>query len=264
MRLCRKILSISFREKSIFRFDYIAGSVFAFLYIVLKVYLWKGLYGAGGEDIGGVALNSMVTYSIIAGFTEGVTKTTVMKDLNNSVLDGTISASLLLPTGLKRYMFIQSVARGLFHTVYGIVPSVAAAMFVFGFHVNIRPGNLLLYLCSVCMGIVINFLYNFLFGSSVIWLHNSFFLGNINSVLFSLFSGAFVPVWFFPDGLKSLSEFLPFRYIVFEPAAIFVDAKSFEDTAAVLGMQLMWIVLLFGAVTLVWNRGRHKIMIQGG
>lgn len=39
MRLCRKILAISFKEKSIFRFDYIVGTVFAFLYIVLKVYL---------------------------------------------------------------------------------------------------------------------------------------------------------------------------------------------------------------------------------
>ena len=54
MRLCRKILAISFKEKSIFRFDYIVGTVFAFLYIVLKVYLWKGLYGTGGKAIGGI------------------------------------------------------------------------------------------------------------------------------------------------------------------------------------------------------------------
>lgn len=121
-----------------------------------------------------------------------------------------------------------------------------------------------MYLCSVCMGIVINFLYSFLFGSSVIWLRNSFFLDNINSVLFSLFSGAFVPIWFFPEGLKAVSAFLPFRYVVFEPTAIFVNTKSFEESAAVLGMQLMWIALLYGAVTFVWNRGRYKIMIQGG
>lgn len=264
MRLCRKILAISFKEKSIFRFDYIVGTIFAFLYIVLKVYLWKGLYGTDGRDIGGITLSNMIAYSIIAGFTEGVTKTTVMKDLNDSVLDGSVSASLLLPIGLKKYMFIQSVTRNLFHTVYGMVPSVAAAMLVFGFHISIRPENLLLYFCSVCMGIVINFLYHFLFGSSVIWLRNSFFLNNINSVLLSLFSGAFVPIWFFPAGLKALSRFLPFRYIVFEPAAILADSKSVEEALTVLGMQMLWIVLLFCAVTLVWNRGRHKIMIQGG
>ncbi|MCM1263438.1 MAG: ABC-2 family transporter protein [Butyrivibrio sp.] len=264
MRLCRKILTISFKEKSMFRFDYIAGSIYAFFYIVLKVWLWKGLYGASGESVGGVALESMIIYSIIAGFTEGVTKTTVMKDLNNAVLDGTISSTLLLPMGLKTYMFIQSVAHSLFNTVYRTAPSVAAAMFVFGLNLEIKPENLLLYLCSVCMGIVINFLYNFLFGLSVIWLRNSFFLDNINSVLFSLFSGAFVPIWFFPNSLKALSDILPFRYIVFEPTAIFVNGKSLEESAAVLFIQLMWSVFLFCAVTFVWNRGRCKIMIQGG
>lgn len=114
------------------------------------------------------------------------------------------------------------------------------------------------------MGILINFLYNFLFGSSVIWLRNSFFLKNVNSVLLNLFSGALVPLWFFPHGLKAISDFLPFRYIVFEPIAILLNTKSHEETLFVLVMQLFWITILFCAVTLVWHRGRTKIMIQGG
>lgn len=112
MGLFRKSLIISFKEKSIFRFDYLVGTVFAFFYIVLKVSLWKGLYGAEGTEIGGIALNSMIAYSIIAGFTEGVTKTSVMKELNDSVVDGTISGQLLLPMGLRKYLFIRSLTRG--------------------------------------------------------------------------------------------------------------------------------------------------------
>lgn len=264
MGLIRKSLAVSFKEKSIFRFDYLMGTIYAFFYIVLKVYLWKGLYGAGQEEIGGIALNSMITYAIIAGFTEGVTKTSVMKELNDSVVNGTISENLLLPMGLKKYLFIRSLTRGIFHTIYAILPSVASAVLLFGFRVSIRPANLVLYVCSVSMGIVINFLYQFLFGSTVIWLRNSFFLGNINNVLLSLFSGAFVPIWFFPEGLRALSAFLPFRYIVFEPTAILVSVKSSEETAVVLAVQMVWIVVLYGATTLVWNRGRHRLMIQGG
>lgn len=264
MGLFCKSFAVSFKEKSIFRFDYLVGTVFAFFYIVLKVSLWKGLYGAEGKEVGGIALNSMITYAIIAGFTEGVTKTSVMKEINDSVVDGTISVNLLLPMDLKKYLFIRSLTRGLFQTIYAVLPSAAAAMLLFGFRMSIRPINLIYYFCSVCMGIVINFLYQFLFGSTVIWLRNSFFLGNINSVLLSLFSGAFVPIWFFPEGLKTLSVFLPFRYIVFEPTAILVSVKSCEETAAVLMIQLVWIVVLSGSASLVWNRGRHRLMIQGG
>lgn len=161
MGLFRRSLIISFKEKSIFRFDYLVGTVFAFFYIVLKVSLWKGLYGAGGTEIGGIALNSMIAYSIIAGFTEGITKTSVMKELNDSVVDGTISGHLLLPMGLVKYLFIRSLTRGIFHTIYAILPSAAAAMLLFSFRISIGPANLVLYFCSVCMGTAINFLYSF-------------------------------------------------------------------------------------------------------
>lgn len=264
MGLCRKILSISFKEKSIFRFDYLVSTLFSFFYIVLKVYLWKGLYGISGGTVNGIALNDMLVYSILSSFTAGITKTTVMNDLNDSVLSGSISTNLLLPIGLKKYLFVGSVTKNFFLTLYGTIPSVLAAMLFFGFHARIRPVNIILYLFSVTMGILINFLYNFLFGSSVIWFRNAFFLNNINSVLLNLFSGSFVPLWFFPEPLKILSVFLPFRYIVFEPIAVLLDTKSVEETAGVFTMQFFWLLLLFCAATFVWNRGRNKIMIQGG
>lgn len=264
MSLCKKILSVSFKEKTIFRFDYIVSTIFSFLYIVLKVYMWKGLYGINGEAVNGIILNDMIIYSILASFTEGVTRTSVMNDLNSSVLNGSISLNLLLPIGLKKYMFINSVTKNFFQTIYRVIPSVLAAMIFFEFKMEIQFSNLIIYIFSVAMGIVINFLYNFLFGSSVIWFRNAFFLNNINSILSNLFSGALVPLWFFPSGLKVLSDFLPFRYIVFEPISILLNTKEPNDILFVLGMQLLWIIILLCVVTLVWNRGRHKIMIQGG
>lgn len=264
MRLCKKILAISLKEKSAFRFDYITGILFAFLSFVLRVYLWKGIYGSNGEAVNGIVLNDMIVYSIFAGFTEGITKTCVMHDLNDSVLNGSIASDLLLPIGLKKYMLIRTITKNILGTVYTTIPSVFAAMLFFGFHADIRFFPFLLYLFSADVGIVINFLYSFLFGLSVIWFRNSFFLNNVNSVLFNLFSGTLVPLWFFPKGLGILSELLPFRYIVFEPVSILLNKKSPEEIAAVLIMQLFWSFALFFAVTLVWNRGRHKIMIQGG
>ena len=264
MGLWRKIFILSFKEKSVYRFDYLVGTVFSFLYIILKIYLWKGVYGYEDTAVKGILLNDMIAYSVLAGFTSGITKTSVMHDFNDSVCSGTISSELLLPMGLKKYLFIHSVAKNMFQTIYGILPSMLIAMLFFGIHSQIRYPNLILYLLAVVMGTVINFLYHFLLGSSVVWLQNSFFLSNVDSVLMQLFSGAFVPIWFFPQGLKALSDFLPFRYIVFEPTAILLQGKHVFEVLPVLGMQLLWIAVLFPAAALAWNRGRRRIMIQGG
>ena len=95
--LFKKILSRSFKEKSVFRFDYIVSTLYSFFSILLKVSLWKGLYGNGGGAINGIVLNDMIVYSILSSFTQGITNTSVMNDLNSSMLDGSISSGLLLP-----------------------------------------------------------------------------------------------------------------------------------------------------------------------
>lgn len=152
MGLWRKIFILSFREKSVYRFDYLAGTLFSFLYIILKIYIWKGVYAGSGGAVRGVLLSDMVAYSVLAGFTGGITKTSVMGEFNDSVCSGTISSELLLPVGLKKYLFTRSLARNMFQTVYGILPSVLMAMLLFGIHVRIRYPNLILYLLAAAMG----------------------------------------------------------------------------------------------------------------
>ena len=75
MGLFKKILSVSFKEKSVFCFDYIVNTLYSFFGIVLKVSLWKGLYGTGGGAINGIVLNDMIVYSILSSFTQGITNT---------------------------------------------------------------------------------------------------------------------------------------------------------------------------------------------
>ena len=82
MGLWRKIFILSFREKSVYRFDYLAGTLFSFLYIILKIYIWKGVYAGSGGAVRGVLLSDMVAYSVLAGFTGGITKTSVMGEFN--------------------------------------------------------------------------------------------------------------------------------------------------------------------------------------
>lgn len=80
----------------------------------------------------------------------------------------------------------------------------------------------------------------------------------------NLFSGALVPIWFFPESLKKISIFLPFRYIVFEPLSILLNKKNIYEILNILFLQILWIGILMCVVRVVWDRGRRKIMIQGG
>jgi ABC-2 type transport system permease protein len=101
-------------------------------------------------------------------------------------------------------------------------------------------------------------------GMSVLWLKNSFFLENLTELVFRLFGGAVVPLWFFPGWLDTASRFLPFRCVIYEPISILLGKTPMARIPAVLGTQALWAAILFGLMSLVWAKGKKHMMIQGG
>ncbi len=79
-----------------------------------------------------------------------------------------------------------------------------------------------------------------------------------------LFSGSFVPLWFYPDWLYAISACLPFRLIFFEPISIFLGRYAVEDMLQIVLLQLVWLAVLYAAGVWVWSKAQTKVMVHGG
>ena len=264
MALYNRLLINGFKSKIVFRADYLIGLMFSFFYIALQIFIWRGLYGDSGEARMGVVLNDMVAYTILSNITRMLIKSEVMYSINASVQDGSIASRLLLPLGFRTYYFLSNLSENLFWSIYQSLPPVLVAIVFFGLRFSLTAQNLGFYCVSIMLAFVIHFLYSFIMGMSVLWLKNSFFLENLTSVFTKLLSGALVPLWFFPSWLGDASHYLPFRYIVFEPISILLGKTPMTQIPSVLGMQLLWVAILFGLMTLIWELGKRHMMIQGG
>jgi ABC-2 type transport system permease protein len=262
--LYRRLLINGFKAKIVFRADYMIGLAFSFLYIALQIFIWRGLYGDSGEAKMGIVLNDMVAYTILSGVTRMLTKSDVSLDINASVLDGSISTRLLLPLGYRTYYFLSNLSENLFWSLYQSLPPILVAIVFFGLRFDLAPQRFGIYCISVMMALAINFLFSFIMGASVIWLRDAYFLERYIELIFRLFAGNIVPMWFFPGWLNTASRFLPFRYVIFEPISILLGKTPMERVAGVLGMQVLWIAILFGLMSLIWSLGKKHIMIQGG
>ncbi len=264
MRLYRRILLNTFKTKISFRFDYFLSTLFSFFYIVLRIFIWQGLYKQEDISSTGIFLNDMIAYSIISSLTQGITKSTVMTEINKMVLDGNISNQLLLPLNFHVHLFLSELANNVFGTLYNTIPPFLMGILIFGIHFDFVFRNLLLYCAAMILGFGINFLYQLGLGLTVIWLRNSFFLKNLDSLLTKLFSGSMVPLWFFPSWLNSISVWLPFRLIIFEPIAILLNKKTLEEIGMIFLCQVAWLAALMIINIIIWHCGKRKLMIQGG
>ena len=84
-----------------------------------------------------------------------------------------------------------------------------------------------------------------------------------NAVL-RFFSGQMVPLWIFPGILGTVSGILPFRCIYAIPMSIYIGNDAGVDMLRVLGVQFVWILLLWIVSRLLMKRVFARVMIQGG
>ncbi|HBZ02316.1 MAG TPA: hypothetical protein DEO83_00685 [Lachnospiraceae bacterium] len=82
-----------------------------------------------------------------------------------------------------------------------------------------------------------------------------------------LLSGATIPLAFFPENLRKVVEYLPFRAVYDIPLKMLLKkdgSDSIEGVLGMLGVQLLWCVVLTVAGNLFWNHAVKRITVNGG
>jgi ABC-2 type transport system permease protein len=265
MGLYSKIISTSFKSNAAYKFNFYMSTFFGFIMLVLKISIWQALYAAkGGASLSGVSLDEMIAYNIIVAFSGRFVSSNVMNDINDMVVNGEIAQRLLLPLGFRRHMFLSTLSSNVFWTLYSAIPPTLVAVAIYGLKFSFEPLNLLCFFVSLLLAMMIGFLIDFVFGIVVFWFKNAFFLDWMRGAFFSLFSGSFVPMWFFPGWLNTLGWFLPFRYVVYEPTAILLGKYAAAGILQAIISQVIWIAALFLLGEFVWRKAQKRVFSQGG
>jgi ABC-2 type transport system permease protein len=126
------------------------------------------------------------------------------------------------------------------------------------------PLYTLLFLLSLIIGMLIIFELTYIFGLLAFFTQRAWYLNWYLDGFKTIFGGTVVPLWFYPDTLKRMSMFLPFRYITFEPVNFFLQRTSVEESWRVLFLGVGWIVMLRLLSTLIYRRIMNRIAINGG
>lgn len=132
--------------------------------------------------------------------------------------------------------------------IYLIVPSGVWSQFL------ITPVSLLLFILAVVIGYLIFFLIEVTIGLTGVWTSDIDFLKFYLGIGSYIFSGSFIPLAFFPELLKTLSVFLPFKYTVSFPIEILLNKLTINKILEGYAVGLVWLVLSFIMYKIVFWR----------
>jgi len=269
-RVCWVILRTCIEERLVYRADFALATLFRFLPIVTQIFLWGAIFavGTGSEHavIGGYTYENMVSYYLLTMVSRAFSSMPgLASGIAAQVRDGSIKKFLTQPIDMLGYLFWHRLAHKLVY--YG----VALGPFVLVFWLCRKyfpplpePATMAAFCATLVMAFLLGFLIEALLGLIAFWFLEVSSLLFIYMMLNYFLSGHMIPLDFLPNGVQAAISFLPFKYLAYTPAAIWLGKYDSAELPLLLLEELCWVIGLLILNRLAFHRGVRRYSAFGG
>ncbi len=253
---------MTMRRVYIYRLNVIMGIFLTGITIYLLTILWKAAYGDRTE-VDGVSIQQMLVYLTIANLQLRFLSPEVDQEIEERIREGQIGFDLNRPVSYP----MQLVA-GAAGQMIGMLPMLFFAVpiaFVFG---ELRaPASFELgvaYVASLLLAWLVAVELNILIGLTSFWTLEMTGFKMMYRLVGNFATGALIPLWFMPDLLRTIVQFLPFQAIAYIPVSIYIGNPATGQIWSALLIQASWMIALVAVIWWIWKRAVRQTVIQGG
>lgn len=235
------------------------------VYLVIVYFLWKAIFASvENGTVNGMTFNDTMIYLVLAAAMFNFMETFLVWDIGRSITSGDIILDMLRPMKYPLYMLYSAGGEMVFNFLFTFVPTAAAVWFITGggFPLGI---NIVFFIVSCVLGILINFCINFFVGTICLYTQSIWGLNIMKEVIVSFLSGATIPLAFFPDKLRTVVNALPFQTIYNTPLSILLGKETdILRMTDLVGIQCAWLAVLTAITALFWKLSSKVITVNGG
>lgn len=213
-----------------------------------------------------ITQSSIVTYYITM-ITLSALLVTHLKEqiMRKDIQNGELARYLLRPFSYYWYMvlFLEIPYRVLQGTYGVLVFTLLWTLYPHLFQLQLGGVPLILGALSGIMGFFICSNIEMVLGLLAFWFYDLRLLHNAYEVVFILLGGLNIPLYFFPKIISDIAFLTPLPAIVYIPTLFITRQIPSGQEYALLGQQLVWLVLTTLVYRLVWHRGILKFTAAG-
>jgi len=186
----------------------------------------------------------------------------ILEEIGDEIVSGDIAQRLNKPYNyiLFKYATSSSSTFLRFATTF-IVGAIVTTIFVGGIEVNLL--HLPMIILSVFLALTLHFLFMALLGVFAFWIEDAKAMHFVYQKFVFVLGGMLLPLEIFPSWLENISKVLPFSYIAYHPAKLWV-MFSWSRALEVIVTQLGWIIVFIVLITVVYKICIRRISINGG
>jgi ABC-2 type transport system permease protein len=265
-----KILRVSLIERMAYRADFFLSTFLRFLPMLTTILLWQAIYAGSGKqkkgELAGFTFDEMIAYLLLVHISRMFSSMPgLAHGIARDVREGTIKKYLLQPIDMIAYLVAYRMAHKAAYIATSALPYAVlfalCAPFFEGFPDAL---TMLGYIASLLLGFLIGFFFEASIGMISFWfLEVTSFLYVVNTLNFFI-SGHMFPLDLLPPFWAGLLKALPFQYMAYFPAAVFLGKIEGEALWYGLLAELAWAVAFILVARILFRLGLRRYSAYGG
>ncbi len=253
----------TFMVGMVYRFGFLFTILGNIVYLGVAYYLWRSIYRYS-DTINGLTFNETFLYVGLGSAIFILLKTYADWYLHYEIREGIIAIYLTKPIDLQLYMLFANLGSLLMNLMAITLPT--AIMLGFVFRVSIPFGiGLFLFPFSLLLAFLISFSIDYFVGLMGFYSESVWGLSMTKEIIISVFSGALIPIQFFPEAMQKILLWLPFQAIFHTPIMMLTRPNQGMDIfLPMLVIQLSWALVLYFTARLFYNQAVKVLRVAGG
>jgi ABC-2 type transport system permease protein len=262
-----RILRVALVERLIYRADFIVTTAFRFLPLVTSFLLWEAVFeGSGQDSLSGFDRRRMIAYLLMVQISRMFSSMPGLAGgIARDIRDGNLKKYLLQPIDMIAYLLSYRAAHKMAYIATSALP-YGLLFFLFHDVFDGFPGltTLLAYAVSLILAFLIGFFFEATIGMIGFWfLEVTSFLYIINTLNFFV-SGHMFPLDLLPPFWAEALQMLPFQYLAYFPAMVFLEMKTGHDLLLGLLLEVCWALAFILLARMFFRYGLRRYSAYGG
>ena len=267
VRKYARIFRVSLSERMTYRADFLLGTVLRFLPLVTTILLWKAIYeGSGQESLAGFRYREMIAYLLLTHISRMFSSMPgLASGIARDVREGTLKRYLIQPVDMIGYLVSYRVAHKAAYITMSFLPYAAIFFLCRGYFDGFPDA---LTLAAYAVSLVLSFLVGFFFEASVgmvgFWFLEVTSLLYIVMTLNFFISGHMLPLDLLPQPWSGILKALPFQYMAYFPAVVFLRKITGWELVLHLLLELTWTIVFVVLCRSLYRLGLKRYSAYGG
>jgi ABC-2 type transport system permease protein len=250
-----------------YRGDFLVGTLLRFLPMITTILLWQAIYaGSGRSDLDGFRYREMIAYLLLTHISRMFSSMPgLAAGIARDIREGTLKRYLIQPLDLIGYLLSYRVAHKVAYIVTSALP-YGILFFLCRSYFDGLPGpaTMAAYAVSLVLSFLIGFFFEACVGMVGFWFLEVTSLLYIVMTLNFFVSGQLLPLDLLPQPWAGLLKALPFQYMAYFPAVVFLGKVRGQALVLYLIGELAWALAFMVLARVLYRLGLRRYSAYGG